>query len=94
MELKFMKFPWSDKQPAKKRYAGLSQRPQIVAETKTVEKAPEEPKVAKAGERISPLQPYLDVIKDDIKTLLHIDEKRKRDKETHDDFMEQHFGRK
>lgn len=55
---------------------------------------PEAPKVAKAGERISPLQPYLDVIKDDIKSLLHIDEKRKRDREVHDDFMEQHFGRK
>jgi hypothetical protein len=91
-----MKFPWSDnnKQPAKKRYAGLSQRPQIITETKPVEKAPEEPKVARSGKRIFPLQPYLDVVKDDIKSLLHIDEKRKMDKEVHNDFMEQHFGRK
>jgi len=90
-----MKFPWSDnKQPPKKRYTGLSQKPSVIPKIKSVERLPEAPKVAKAGERISPLQPYLDVIKDDIKSLLHIDEKRKRDREVHDDFMEQHFGRK
>jgi len=90
-----MKFPWSkiETAPTKKRFVGLSQKPVIVSEMKPTKIEPtEEPKVAKKGERISPLQPYIAVVRDDIKTLLHIDDKRRKDKEVHDDFMEQYFG--
>ena len=53
-------------------------------------KTQEQPKVASRG-LIAPLQPYIAIIRSDIKTLLRIDEKSLKDRETYADFMEEHF---
>ena len=90
-----MKF-FGNKQPAgKRKFVGLSQKPTIANVVKKVTPA-EQKKTAPAESRnlFQSLQPYLAVVKDDIKQVLCIDEKSRRKKQDYEDFMEQHFGRK
>ena len=37
--------------------------------------------------------PYVGIVVDDVKRLFRIDQKSKMDKQAHDDFLEQHFGK-
>jgi hypothetical protein len=94
-----MKFPWSKPKPQQTgpvKFTGLSQKPDISNVIKTPLK--KEEKVA-AGERSETrskiMQPYIEVVREDIKSLLGASPvKKARDKRAeYEDFMEQHFGK-
>jgi hypothetical protein len=97
-----MKFPqfWKKKPEGKKKLVGLSQKPSIAKDLQKIipDRKPEEPKPEKkvAVKRgfSTPVQPYIAVVTDDIKRLLGIDKKGRKNKEIYRDFLEQHFGRK
>ena len=52
---------------------------------------PEPPKVGIKGKLLPRMQPYVKIVVEDIKKLLRIDEKARRDREVYNDFMEEHF---
>jgi len=53
---------------------------------------PEPSKVVSKGRGLlAPMQPYVRIVIEDIKRLLRVDEKARKDRETYNDFMEEHF---
>ena len=81
-----MKFFWQKKPAPKQKqvYSGLSKPRQIVPNV-PVSIKPKMPEIH------NPLSPYIAVVHDDIKRLLHIDDKSRKNKETYKNFMEQYF---
>lgn len=92
-------FFWKKKQPeGKKKFVWMSKG--VVTGKKAKDDAKKEaakesaknkPKVAGSGVIAAPVQPYLGVILDDIKSLLNIDDKSKKKKQVYNDFMEHYF---
>ena len=82
---------WDNKPAGKPRMVGMSGG--VVKAQKKTEPKPKEQiqKVAKVGSVPVPLQPYISIVIGDIKSFLRIDDKSRKEKETYNDFMEQHF---
>jgi hypothetical protein len=83
----------------KKKYVGLSKKPTIANVVKKVTVPDNTGKTQQKPSLIprnifQPLQPYLAVVKEDIKTVLCIDEKRRMKQQEYKDFMEHFFGEK
>jgi len=94
--------PWRQRKPQQAkpstRFVGMSQKPTISGDVAKIlpsgkPKQPEK-KVARKAGLLTPMQPYIAIITDDIKRLLRIDVESRRKKEEYRDFMEQHFGKK
>lgn len=84
-------FPFGKKKPAvptKGRYIGMS-----TGAPQEKPKVQEQPKVVAGRGILAPMQPYLRVVHNDIKTLLKIDDKSRKDKMEYRDFMEHYFGK-
>ncbi len=79
---------WKKAQPVKKKMVGLSR-------AKTIDKITVPKVVPKAVFKglISPVQPYVRIVVEDIKRLLRIDRKARERRETYRDFMDEHFGK-
>jgi hypothetical protein len=97
--MRFLDFFSRKKKPveAKPKFVGMSQTSvisKVTGKVSPAEHTKPEQKVAKGGGVITPVQPYVAIIKDDIKRLLRIDVESRKKREEYKDFMEQHFGRK
>lgn len=89
-----MKFPWTKQEetPKTKRVVGMSGRAtamdKMVSDVKRIKPPTEKihlPSVA--------ANPYISVVIDDIKRVLHIDAKSRQMKQEYNDFMEHYFGK-
>lgn len=93
----FEVFGGKKKPEEKTKFVGMSQKtiiPKFSGNTEQPKQPDKKTKVARGGGVIAPVQPYLAIIRDDIKRLLRVDEESRRKKEEYRDFMEEHFGRK
>jgi hypothetical protein len=84
---------WDKKPEGKARLVGMSGGVLTTPKKKTTAKKPEEqiPKVSVVGGMIAPVQPYFSIIIHDIKSFLRIDEETRKERESYNDFMEEHF---
>ena len=88
-----MKLPWNRKPAGKPKLVGMSKGVVKSVVTKKPQDQPAKPQVAKGKGFSALVQPYMAIIREDIKRLLKMDDRSRKNRETHNDFMEQHFGR-